>query len=38
MTDTQDNDIEVQKMTPEDADGAKKKGGLFGDPIFVVND
>ena len=28
---------EVQKVTPEDAGKAKKKGKLFGDPILVID-
>jgi len=28
--------VEQQPLTPEDALKAKKKGSLFGDPIFIV--
>jgi hypothetical protein len=28
--------IETQPITPADAEKAKKKGSLFGDPIFLV--
>ena len=31
-------DVEVQKLSDKDAASAKKKGGFFGDPIFVTNE
>lgn len=29
-------EIETQKLSKEDAEKAKRKGKLFGDPIFIV--
>ena len=37
MTD-EDPKKEVKKIKEEDAEKAKKKGGLFGDPILVIED
>jgi len=31
-------DIETKKLSDKDVESAKKKGGLFGDPIFIVSD
>ena len=31
-------DVEVQKLSDADTASAKKKGGFFGDPIFVTNE
>ena len=28
--------VESQEIKPEDATKAKKKGGLFGDPVLVI--
>ena len=29
---------ETQNLKPEDVEKSKKKGGIFGDPVFVVGD
>jgi hypothetical protein len=33
---TTGNKIEIQPLKPEDVEKAKKKGGLFGDPVLVI--
>lgn len=34
--DNKDNEIEVQDIQKDDAQKAKNKGGLFGDPIIEI--
>ena len=35
-TEAPEKKIETQKLSEQDTEKAKKKGGLFGDPIFIV--
>ena len=34
----ENKDIETKKLSDEDLGKAKKKGGLFGDPVFIIED
>jgi hypothetical protein len=36
MEPEKDKKVETQKLSPEDQQNAKKKGSVFGDPIFIV--